>query len=142
MRCALAPWKQRRAIDLATALHDELDLARVVEVRERVFGEDDEIGRLPGLDGAQLAFPVERDRRVSRRDPEHLGARDPCLFEEQQLVMEARARNDPGIRRTGSGGENHAALVERAYPGEEIGPRRVRARVLALRPRAGGRSRA
>src|SRR3954467_2885716 len=132
MRCALARWKQRRAIDLATALDDELDLARVVQVRERVFGEDDEIGRLPRLDGAYLAFPVERDRRVSGRDPEHLAARDPCLLEEQQLVVEARARNDPGIRRIGSGGEKHAALVERAYAGEEIGPGRVGARVLAL----------
>src|SRR5207237_6202614 len=61
-------------------------------------------------------------------------ARDAGLFEEEQLVVKARARDDPGVRRIGAGGEQDASLVERLYPGEELRPDGMAARELRLGP--------
>src|SRR5688572_15868477 len=57
---------QRGAVVQAAVLHDVLRLYRIPQVRERIGLEHEQVGVLPGLDGADVLPEPDRLRAVNR----------------------------------------------------------------------------
>src|ERR1700733_3669499 len=76
---ALDRFQEPPGIVADAVLEDRLDLPEVADRLERVARQDDEIGRLAGLEGAHLPVDAEELRPVERRHLEGLDRRQARL---------------------------------------------------------------
>ncbi len=86
--CLRTPQQIFQLVDVAVFDHGT-NLHRIVNVVERVPVDDDDIGQLSGLDGAEIVLDTDGFGSVDRRGLKRFERREPRVHEMMELRMKA-----------------------------------------------------